>query len=383
MFGARIAFLLGNFITGLAVLAPAGMVQPLADGLAVSIREVGLFITYGAIVLTFASPLSSWATSTIDRRTLLVGTMLLTGVAHLAMAVASGYWAIMLLRLLMLTVIAVFTPQAASAVAQLVAEKERPSAIAFVFIGWSLAVAAGLPLVTFLASTLGWHWCFGLLGASALLCAVLLSVTLPRGLMGSPFSLANWGDVVRDRLILLLLVMTALHISGQFVIITFMGPLLTALAGASASVIATFFALYGFGGFFGSILAARVVGRLGAYATSGIALGAILCGLLLWVLGSGVLVVMAIGVAVWGVGFASVNSMQQARLYIAAPALAGVTVALNSSAIYVGQAAGSWIGGLLFSYGYVLAMGYVASLLVLAALGLWLLSRPRGERSSA
>ena len=54
---------------------------------------------------------------------------------------------------------------------------------------------------------------------------------------------------------------------------------------------------------------------------------------------------MAISVAIWGLGFASTNSMQQVRLVGAAPPLASASVSLNTSVLYVGQAIGSAIGG--------------------------------------
>jgi MFS transporter, DHA1 family, inner membrane transport protein len=78
----------------------------------------------------------------------------------------------------------------------------------------------------------------------------------------------------------------------------------------------------------------------------------------------------------WGLGFAAANSMQQARLIAAAPELATASVALNTSSIYVGQALGSGLGGLLFARGLDLPMGYVAIVCLAAALLLTLLTRP-------
>ncbi len=57
---------------------------------------------------------------------------------------------------------------------------------------------------------------------------------------------------------------------------------------------------------------------------------------------------MAVSVAIWGLGFASTNSMQQVRLVGAAPSLASASVSLNTSVLYIGQAVGSAIGGFLF-----------------------------------
>ena len=68
---APTALMLGNFVTGTAVLAPAGMLPELAAAFSVSIPEIGLLITFGAVVLCIGSPLTAWLTSRIERRTLL------------------------------------------------------------------------------------------------------------------------------------------------------------------------------------------------------------------------------------------------------------------------------------------------------------------------
>ena len=68
---APTALMLGNFITGTSILAPAGMLSELSGGLQVSIRDAGLLITFGAIVLCIGSPLAAWLTSRIERHALL------------------------------------------------------------------------------------------------------------------------------------------------------------------------------------------------------------------------------------------------------------------------------------------------------------------------
>jgi len=49
---AGIALMLGNVVVGLAVLAPAGMLQDLAAGLSVSLKDAGLLIAIGGAVAT-------------------------------------------------------------------------------------------------------------------------------------------------------------------------------------------------------------------------------------------------------------------------------------------------------------------------------------------
>jgi predicted MFS family arabinose efflux permease len=53
----------------------------------------------------------------------------------------------------------------------------------------------------------------------------------------------------------------------------------------------------------------------------------------------------------WGLGCFAANSSQQARLVALAPGLATASIALNSSAMYLGQAAGAATGGWLLARG--------------------------------
>ena len=86
---------------------------------------------------------------------------------------------------------------------------------------------------------------------------------------------------------------------------------------------------------------------------------------------------MLASVALWGLGFAATNSMQQVRVIVAAPALASASVSLNSSVLYVGQAVGSAIGGVLFARDLLHATGYVAAALMGLALITVIVTRPR------
>lgn len=376
----RSSLMLGNLVTGLAVIGPTAMLIQLADGLQVTIRAAGLLVTFGAVMLCVGSPLIAWATSRIERRSLLTGVLVIIALGHAASALAPDYATLLAIRLAMMAGAAVFTPQAASTVALIVPVRERASAIAYVFLGWTLAIAVGLPLVTFAAAHVGWRETYAAIGVLAALVAWLHWARLPAGLTGAPISLASWRALAGNRLILLLLLITALQTSGQFAVITYLGPLLTRLAGAGPQEIAIFFAIFGAFGFIGNVIATRIVGRVGGLWTSALFLVSMLLGALLWTFGAPYLLAMGAGILIWGLGFAAVNSMQQGRLVGAAPELSTVSVALNTSALYLGQAAGSAIGGTLFARDLAPVTGYVAIGFFVIALLVIGLTRGQGRR---
>jgi len=374
---APTALMLGNIVTGCSVLAPAGMLVELSSGLDVSIRTAGLLITFGAIMLCVGSPVTAWLTSRVERRTLLTLTLAVLALTNFASAFAPDYTSLLIIRLVMLAVGALYTPQAAGTAGLIVPEQKRGSTIAYIFLGWSLAAAVGLPLITFIASRYGWRAVYGSIGLMNCVSFLLLAWRLPRGLMGAPVDLKTWAAIGRNRMIALLLLITTLQMSGQFVVFTFMGPLLAKLTGAGPDAIGLVFAVYGVCGVIGTAIASRIVDSLGAWKTSVFFTALLLAGVAGWALSAGIYPLMAVSVAIWGLGFASTNSMQQVRLVGAAPSLASASVSLNTSVLYVGQAVGSAIGGFLYARDLLYAAGYVASAFVALALVTVILTRPK------
>src|SRR4051812_14187480 len=95
---APTALMLGNFLTGVSVVAPAGMLPQLAGEFGITIQQAGLLITFGAVVLCVGSPLTAWLTNNFDRRLLLSVTVAIMALGQLASAFAPSYEILMGVR---------------------------------------------------------------------------------------------------------------------------------------------------------------------------------------------------------------------------------------------------------------------------------------------
>lgn len=373
------ALLLGNFVIGTSVVAPAGILNELSQDLSVSIREASYLIAFGSAVLCVGSPLMSWLTSSLDRRLALAASMLVIALAHLASAFVTTFWSLLAIRMVMLLAAAFFTPQAASLAGLVAAPEKRASTVAFVFIGWSFALAIGVPLITAIASRYGWQASYITIGAIALSCFACLVLALPPRFMTAPVDLKTWSELFRSAHILTLLAITAIVACAQFLVLTFIAPLLVLVGKTNADGVSLAIGLFGIAGLTGSIIAARIVGSIGPFAASLIFACAVASGMAIWSTGAGTLLPMLAGMLVWGIGFSAINSLQQARLVLAAPEQSAGAVALNTSVLYIGQATGSTIGGVLFEQGQYLAIGYLATAIMIGGLGVLLTTRPRAE----
>ena len=372
---APTALMFGNLVTGSTILAPAGMLIELSSGLGITVHTAGLLVTFGALVLCIGSPLTAWLTSRIERRTLLTVTLAVMALGNAASAFAPNYTTLLVLRLAMLAIGALYTPQAAGTAALIVPVEKRGGTIAYVFLGWSLAAAIGLPLITFMASRYGWRAAYGGVSLIGALSFLLLLWRLPGGLRGAPVDLKTWADLARNRVIVVLLAITTLLMSGQFAVFTYMGPVLSRLTEVRPDAVGLVFAIYGVCGFIGIVVVSNIVDSWGALKTSLLCISLVLAGTAGWALSAGFYWLMAASAAIWGLGFASSNSMQQVRLVAAAPQLASASVSLNTSFLYVGQAIGSGIGGLLYAHELLYGIGYAGAAFVALALMTVILTR--------
>ena len=106
-----------------------------------------------------------------------------------ASAFAPDYNSLLIIRLIMLALGALYTPQAAGTAALIVPPEKRGSTIAFIFLGWSLAAAIGLPLIALVAHRYGWRTVYGGIGMIGCFSFLLLAWRLPGGLIGAPVDL--------------------------------------------------------------------------------------------------------------------------------------------------------------------------------------------------
>jgi DHA1 family inner membrane transport protein len=365
------------------------MLPQLSEGLGVSVPVAGQLVTAFAAATCIGAPLLAGVTSRIDRRVLLVAMQLVFVLGHLGAALLSSFWPMLLVRILTSVGAALYTAQAASAAALLVPPEQRGRAIAFVFLGWSVASVAGLPLGAYVAALWGWQAGFGLVAAGAMVGAAAIWRVLPGGLRVQPVTIAMWRSLLRDPALVASVGVTALFAGASFALFAYLVPATHGYLGASPEVVSGLLALFGAAGLAGNMLAVRYMDRLGAANVVMLCLLSILAAHLLWPWAQGSTLLVALVMVGCGLGVFACNSAQQTRLAAIAPAAASVSIALNSSALYLGQAFGPAAGGIVIAQvpgnaGFAL-LAAISVPLLLAAIGLSLFAslRMRAQARSA
>ena len=342
--------LFGNFVIGTGVMTVPGTLNDISSSLDVSVATAGQLISAGAVLMCVGAPLCAALVAGWDRRRLLALSMLWYALLHLACALAPGFAALLPLRVLALVAPAIFTPQAAACVGLLVPPEQRGRAITFIFLGWSVASVLGMPMSAFVGGTLGWRSAFAMVALLSVASAAWVWRSMPDGVKPPALSAAAWGETFRSRALMTTVAVTVLYAAGQFVLFSYFAPYFKFKLDITPGALSLYFMWFGAFGLLGNMVMARYIDRIGVSRSVMIGIMLMAASLLLFPLGTTLWLAAAISVP-WALGCFSSNSAQQARLVGIAPALAAASVALNSSAMYAGQAIGAAAGGWLISRG--------------------------------
>ena len=374
--------LFGNFVIGTGVMIVPGTLNEISSSLRVPVATAGSLISASALLMCIGAPLCAALVAGWDRRRLLALSMLWYGLLHLACTLAPSFATLLPLRVVAMIAPAIFTPQAAACVGLLVPPEQRGRAITFVFLGWSVASVLGMPIGAYVGGTLGWQAAFALVGLFSLASAAWVWRAMPDGVKPPALSMAAWKEALRSRPLMLCIAVTVLYSAGQFVVFSYFAPYYKARLAITPGELSLLFMWFGVFGFIGNLVMSRHIDRVGADTAVMVGIALMAVSLLAWPLGTHVLLAALVSVP-WALGCFSSNSAQQARLVGIAPALAAGSIALNSSAMYAGQAIGAAGGGWLIAHEGMHLLHWAGFAgLVLAMLVSALATRSRGARAA-
>ncbi|MDO8773194.1 MAG: MFS transporter [Burkholderiaceae bacterium] len=363
------SLLFGNFVIGTGVTVVLGTLSDLGQSLHVSVATAGQLISAGALLICLSAPLFAALVAGWDRRRLLALSMLWYGVLHALCAVMPDFASLLPVRVLTMISPAIFTPQAAACVGLLVPEQQRGRAITFIFLGWSVSSVIGMPLGALLGGLWGWRSAFLLVAVLGLISAVWVWRAMPSGIKPPALSRAAWYATLQSPALMMCLLVTGLYSAGQFVLFTYFAPYYKATLNITPVQLSLLLAWFGVFGLMGNVWMSRYIDRLGASRMVMTGVASMALSLAIWPWGTTLLLAGLVSVP-WALGCFASNSAQQARLVGLAPALASGSIALNTSAMYAGQAVGAASGGLLITQGLMSQLHWAGLAGLLLAMGL-------------
>lgn len=175
------AFSLCAFALGFVEFVAIGLAPPMATDLGYPVADLGQVVTAYALGVAIGAPVITSLAHSWSRKPLLMAAMMLFVAGNLLIALSSSFGTIIVARFVSGLSHGTFLAVASSVAAALVGKDRSGSAIAFVFMGLTIALVTGVPAGTYFGSVWSWRAVFACVAACAFLAAVAMWILVPRG----------------------------------------------------------------------------------------------------------------------------------------------------------------------------------------------------------
>ncbi|EMO0985705.1 MFS transporter [Listeria monocytogenes] len=348
-----LALAISAFGIGSTEFISVGLLPLISSSMGVSISMAGLTVSIYALGVMIGAPVLTTMTAKMNRKNLLLLVMLVFLIGNLVSAFALSFGMLLTGRVVAAFAHGVFMSIASVIAADVVHPSKRASAIAVMFTGLTVATVTGVPLGTFIGQLFGWRMSFLFIVAIGVIAIIANFFLVPKNLSnGKSISFKSIGQLLVNKKIVMVLLMTAFGYGGTFVVYTYLSPMFSGM-GYSTSMIVILLIVYGvmvaigntIGGHFANERPAKALFVM--FSLQGITL------LLLQFTSTnailGLITIMLMGFfAFMNVSGLQLYVVQLAERYL--PETVSMASALNISAFNIGIALGAFIGGLVTEY---------------------------------
>jgi MFS transporter, DHA1 family, inner membrane transport protein len=333
---------LATFTLGYSEELVVGVLDLIAADLHVPIPAAGGLVTAYALGLAIGGPVLTALTIRINRKSILLATLVVFLVATLLPLLVENLSLFYLTRAIAGASGGLFIAAALITATTIVPADRTGRALSAVIAGFMVATAFGVPLGTLVGQALGWRGAFAAVLVLALPVTAAIAVAVPDVTgTGGAASQARYAFAPRVLAMLGLMILVFTAISSAF---TYIVPFLRDVTGVSGPPVSVFLLAYGaataVGSFAGGRFADRAAARTVTSATMGLAAGLVA----LYLVGASAPLVAA-ALLIWGVfAFGMVPSLQYRIVELAGPG-GELAASLPASAANAGIALGAVAGG--------------------------------------
>ncbi|MBF2373329.1 MFS transporter [Listeria seeligeri] len=366
-----LALAISAFGIGSTEFISVGLLPLISSNMDVSISTAGLTVSIYALGVMVGAPVLTTMTAKMNRKNLLMLVMVVFIIGNLISAFAASFAILLAGRVIAAFAHGVFMSIASVIAADVVQPSKRASAIAVMFTGLTVATVTGVPLGTFIGQLFGWRMSFIFIVAIGVIALIANYFLVPKNLSSAKsISLKSIGQVLLNKKIGIVLLMTAFGYGGTFVVYTYLSPMFIKM-GYTANMIVVLLIVYGIMVAIGNTIGGHFANEKPAKALFVMFILQAATLLLLQFTSSnpilGLIVVMLMGFF----AFMSVSGLQLYVVELAErylPETVSMASALNISAFNVGIAMGAFIGGLVTEYIGLSYTPIVGFLMVLIAI---------------
>ncbi|MEN1968100.1 MFS transporter [Lentibacillus sp. N15] len=357
-----------SFVVGMVELIIGGILDLIAEDLDVSLGKAGFLITIFSLIFAIASPILLILTAGIERKRLTTISLFIFLLGNIITVFSPTYTVLFIGRIVSATSGALLIILCLTLAPSIVDPKYRGRAIGIVSMGVSASIVLGIPIGLILGNLFSWRAPFVLITILTALSIFFVHFFMDRVAPKPSIPLRKQLATLKNRKIFFGQATTFLFLAGHSVLYAYFTPFVKETLGLGGTWISIIYLLFGIaavsGGGFGGTLA-DTIGAKQTVLTSIIVYGIAIIALPFTTF---YLPVFLINMVLWGATNWSISPPMQSYLINTSPETSDVQQGLNNSALHLGIAIGSFIGGLVIEQASIHYNPFIGALVIVFAL---------------
>jgi len=357
------------FSVGLVELIVGGILPVIADDLGITIASAGQLITVFALVYAISAPVLISMTAKVERKKLYLWALVIFTLGNIMTFFSTSFALVMIARVITAMSTALVVVLSLTITAKIVKPEHRAKAIGLVFMGISSSLVLGVPVGIFLTEAFGWRTVFLGIALLSFLSFLLISLLLEKMPVEKVVPLRDQVKSLASVKISTAHLVTLFMLAGHYVVYAYFTPFLEEAFGLKPLWVSVAYFIIGVASIGGNAFGGIMSDKLGSKRSILTVVSAFAIVLLLLPALTGYLVVFLLFAALWGGLSWALTPAMQNYLIQSAPETSDIQQSLNTSALQLGIAMGSFIGGLVLTFtGSIYTLPMFGAMLVLVAL---------------
>jgi len=349
-----VALALGGLAIGMTEFTMMGVLEDFAKDLNISIPKAGNFISMYAMGVMVGAPTLIMATSKFAPKKVLMFFMLLFAVFNGLFVIAPSYTTLLIARFLSGLPHGAFFGVGSVVASQLATKGKEAQAIAFMFMGLTVANLVGVPLGTWLGQVFHWRYTFGIIAMLGFVTILAVQLWIPNLKNSNEGSLVKQLSFFKKWQAWVLIAMISIGTAGLFAWISYISPLITEVAKLSKETVPVIMILIGLGMFFGNLIGGKIADTLSPNKATIISFTAMAISLVVVYFTSEIKFMAYVMSFITGLIAFTIGSPIQMMLINNGKGSETLAAAAGQASFNIGNALGAYLGGIPIAmhYGY-------------------------------
>lgn len=338
---------IATFTVGLVELIIGGVLPQIAQDLNVSVSTAGQLIMIYALVYAIAGPTLLALTAKIERKRLYLWSMFIFILGSLLAFWSPNYAVLFVSRIITAASGSLIVTLSLTIAVKVVSKAYQARVLGVISMGVSSSIVLGIPAGVLIGNAFGWRVLFLIIALLTVVAMIVINLFMERIPTEHVVPMRDQLKSLKNVKVISAHLVTTLTLAGHYTLYAYFTPFLENMMGLNASWVSVAYFVFGLAAVSGGFIGGSLADRFGTAKSILVVVGVFIAVMFLLPFSIHSIYVFAPLLIIWGILSWALSPPMQSYLIENAPESGSIQQSFNFSALQVGIALGSALGGVV------------------------------------